>query len=238
MPHSRFFLNESFAKNMELTLQDEEFHHLQVMRKKVDQIVEITNGKNQLAFSKIIKINQKSATVQIIEIFEETPPTPHIILAQAMVRPAKLDFIFEKCTEIGVFEFILYKAENSEMEELSENKIQRINSIIISAIKQCGRLDLPKVSFFDDLNMFKKLDYNYLFGSINSHILLDINTLKGSPKPICIFIGPEQGFTEQEESFFSTQLNATAVKINKNILRTETAAISSATLLTQLHILH
>lgn len=236
MPHSRFFLNEPLFINKQITLNDDEFHHLQVMRKRVDDMIEVVNGNNLLAIAKVLKINQKSATAQVIEILEGKSKTPFIILAQAIVRPAKLDFIFEKCTELGVYEFILYKAANSDMEEISENKQQRINSILISAIKQCGRLSLPKFSIVDDLNKFKQLDYKYFYGDFSSANLLDINSLKNSSKPICFFVGPEQGFTEKEHSFFN-QIQATPVKINKNILRTETAAIAASALLAQLHVL-
>ena len=236
MPHSRFFLDEPFHLNKEIILSGPEFHHIGVMRKEIGEIIEVVNGKNQLSTAKITNFTSKSITLKIIEITENKLDKPSIILAQAMVRPPKLDLVLEKCTELGVSEFILFKADYSETETISQNRQQRINSLLTSAIKQCGRLDLPKFSFMDNMKKFKGLDYQFLYGDLSCSSYIDLNKLQNSKNPLCFLVGPEKGFSEKEKTFLKEELKALPVKINKNILRTETAAISAISILAQLHL--
>jgi 16S rRNA (uracil1498-N3)-methyltransferase len=141
----------------------------------------------------------------------------------------------EKCTELGVAEFILFKSEFGEIDELSKNRLERIILIVISAMKQCGRLDLPSVTIINKLSELKNKNYIFLFGEENSLEYLDINTLRKVSQPICFLTGPEKGFSEKELEFMKEELRASQVKINNNILRAETAPITAAALLSQLH---
>ena len=235
MPHSRFFIDEPFYLNKEIVLADEEYHHISVMRIQLHEDVEVVNGKNQLAIAEITHLAKKNALLKIIKITENIPMQPQIILAQALVRNPKLDLILEKCTEIGVSEFILFKADNSETEEVSPNRKQRMESILISSLKQCGRLDLPKISYFESIKKFKSLNYQFLFGDLSSNEPLNINNISKDKRPVCFLIGPEKGFSSKEETFLNEELKAKGIKINQNILRTETAAITAAALLSQIH---
>lgn len=235
MPHSRFFLKEDFSKNKDLIIQDEELHHLDVMRKKDHSIIEVVNGKNQLAKAEIICLSQKQVTLKIIEVSSSPPPLPKIIIAHPFLRTQKLDLIFEKCTELGAAEFILFKAAHSEISDLSVNKKNRIESILVAAIKQCGRLDLPKVTFMDSLLELKKMDYFFLLGDADSSFAINIGEFKKITKPICFLTGPEKGFTEKEINFCKSELKALLVTVNINILRSETVPIAAMALLSQIY---
>lgn len=233
MPHSRFFAEEIFVRGKEITLIDEEFHHIKVMRKRSEDLVELINGKNQLSIAKIICIKDKKVSLKIIEVVEKKPSNPKIILALALLRGSKMDLILEKCTELGVDEFILFKADGCETTHIPSQREKRIASILISAIKQCGRLDLPKISYLSEIKLFLKMDYQYFLGDLEYSTTIDITNLKKSSKPLCVLIGPEKGFSEKEIAFLKNSLQALPFRINENILRSETAAISSIGILSQ-----
>lgn len=226
MPHYRFFYNSTFYKDEEIIISSDELHHLHVMRKKLNENVEIINGKNQLAEAKIINLTPKSATLKITKIITKTPEKTKIILAQPLLRPQKLDLILEKGTELGIDEFILYPAEYSEIKEISKNREERINSILISAVKQCGRLDMPKVSIIDNISLLLSYDYSYLYGDLET--TNRINTEEITKQDICIVIGPEKGFSKKEKDFLQNKLKAHPININSNILKTETASVATA----------
>lgn len=227
MPHDRFFSNEPFSKNQIIELKDSEFHHLKVMRIKPNDQIELINGKNQLATASLISIDQKTALLKIENLIEKKKKN-EIILAISFLRQNKLDLILEKATELGVTQFFFFPSKNSELDSLSPNKKERMESILISAIKQSGRLDLPKISILKNIKEFESYGFDFCYGDING------GSFQITSKPICFFIGPEKGFTAEEVFLLENSLKAKSIKLNDNILRSETAAICAATLLSYL----
>ena len=229
MPHDRFFSKELLTEKSVITLEKTEAAHIHVMRKKVGDIIEIINGKNILSHAQILSISPKETVVEIIDIVKEKPTQTKIILVQSFVKSSKLDLILEKATELGVDEFILFKADQSEIVKFSDEKEKRFHSLLISAVKQCGRLDLPKITFIPNLYNLKQNSCSYFFGDPDSSTLFSARQYRNHNT--CFIIGPEKGFSNKEILFLKTKLKALGVKINKNILRTETAAICVAALL-------
>lgn len=234
MPKERFFIDQTFLENNYLLLEDKEFHHLiNVMRSKIQDKVEVINGKGALGIAEVISIEKRRATLQIQLIHELPPPNCEIILAQAIPRPNRLDTILEKCTELGVTDIWLFPGDFSEIKDFKENKMERIQTILISAIKQCGRLYLPKVSFKPKLDQWSPLDFKAYFGDVdpNAPLFLEDFNQNSSSKKVLFFIGPESGFSEKESNILR-KLNAKGVKLHENILRTDTAAITAIALMT------
>lgn len=234
MPQDRYFLDEKFILNSEVTLKEKEFFHLtKVMRKKTEDTIELINGKDQLAQGRILKINSKSAEILVERVDSSVPFNLKIILAQPLLRSNKLDLILEKATELGIDEILFYKAERGEVGLFSQDKQARYHSLMIAALKQCGRLDLPKIHPLPNLSDLKSFDFEFLFGDLTTKNTFNINDFKPK-KNICFIIGPESGFSEKEQNFIRASLKATAIKLSPYILRTETASIASAVLLSQI----
>lgn len=228
MPHDRFFL-EDFADNLEI--RDKEHHHLvNVMRKEVGEIIEVVNGKGVLIKARIEKIDKKVTLLKVVSKTEALPNKNRLILAQALPKiRSNLDFIIEKGCELGVDEFWLFSSKYSG-KNLAENHY-RLNQINISALKQCGRLFLPKILSFKNLSSIpKEKEISYLFGQINGKRITELS-LSHAISSALIFIGPESGFTEEEIEILKENFQAFGVSLNKNILRAETASIAAVTLL-------
>jgi len=223
MPATRFYIDADL--NGTLTLEGTELHHLcHVMRIRVGEEIELVNGRGGFAKAKVASISKRDATLDILSSEVSPISEPRTILAIALMRPSKLELIIEKCTELGADAFWLYRAQHSEKADLSEHQIERLNHIAISAMKQCGRLDLPSIKVLKKFDEIFDPSYSVLFG----------DTRKGA-KPIepsenVIFVtGPERGFSEKEIKLLEEK--AQGVTLHKNILRAETAPIAAACLL-------
>lgn len=231
MPHDRYFTENPITLGSYLSLDEEESHHLHVMRKHWGDCVEIINGKNCLAQACIIKTEKKHTLLHITDLQIFSPPPP-LILAQALPRITRLDEIVEKGTEIGATEFWLFPGEKSEKKEIKDKDLTRLKRITISATKQCGRLDLPSIKVKTALCSWGD---NFSFPAFFGDLSKDASPLNEEwikKEGTIFFVGPESGFSDKEILILK-KLNVKGVKLNPYILRAETASIVSLSLIQQ-----
>ena len=130
--------------------------------------------------------------------------------------------MIQKGTEIGVTKFIPILTERTIVRKINE---KRINKIIVEASEQSNRIKVPSldklIKFDNFLDLNQKV--NIIFGDLNTkNKKIEIK----NKDPICILIGPEGDFSVNERKKILELKNILPVKINNNILRSETAAIS------------
>ncbi len=226
MPHNRFF---SLNLNREtIEIADGEFHHLShVMRVKEQETIELIDGQGGFAIGQVEKIERSKCKVKIIH-FEQYPfQEAKLILAIAHPKLNHLEIALEKCTEIGVDEFVIFPTEQSEKFQLSESQKKRIDQLLISAIKQCGRFYLPKIQIIETIDDLKMYRCNKFFCHLNRDAQ-KVDAIKLSDHQNMVIIGPEKGFKEADITFIETELNATAIRLGPYIQRAETACISAS----------
>jgi len=222
MPQKRFFIDITFEKGKKVTFPDEERHHLSVMRCKINDKIEMINGRNQLAKATIVSLSAKSASLVINEIFTNKAPTISINLYQSFCHFNRLDTILEKSVELGATNLYLFPSDLSEI-KIPSNRKNRLKKVIISAMKQCGRLDFLNLNFLKDMKSIELTGTSF-FGDIKKSS--DYLTKHFSPdKNFNIFIGPEKGFSDRETDILENKFDAKGIHLNPNILRTDTAAI-------------
>ena len=214
-----------------LIIKDFEYNHLvKVLRKKTDDEIHVTDGKRNLYLCKIIKILKQEIVCRIIDRkFNLHEPGNNLKLFISPLRnPSRFEFAVEKAVELGVNSIHPVICDYTvNKNEFSKTKIDRIRKIIISAMGQSQRCFLTE--FFNVISFREMLNYSssfrakivmYEFES-SSHKLEKLKE-----KEICLFIGPEGGFSEteintlKENKWFSKSLG------NRK-LRAETAAIVS-----------
>jgi 16S rRNA (uracil1498-N3)-methyltransferase len=219
MPADRFFTPSPLKDP--LILEGEEFHHLaKVMRIRVGETIEIVNGQGEFVEAEVVSLDKK-AQLKIVSHRKTPPPSQNIFLAQALTRPSSLEWIVEKGTELGVTEFWLFPGDRSEKKEISSSQLHRLETIIINALKQCGRLYLPKIVLKPPLEKWEKPSGSLFFGDLSSKM-----PLKGPfEKTVIFFIGPEKGFSSEEAQLLN-KFHAKGITLHDNILRAETAAIA------------
>ena len=145
-----------------------------------------------------------------------------IWLAFAPIKLNYLNIMIQKSTELGVTKFIPILTQRTIVRNLKKKKI---NKIIIEASEQSNRLKVPTLEKLTKIDKFLKLNQNtnIIFGDLNTDNK-KINIKNNHP--LCVLIGPEGDFSIKERENILKLKNIIPIKINKNILRSETAAIS------------
>ena len=138
--------------------------------------------------------------------------------------------MIQKATELGVTKFIPIIFDRTIVRKINS---ERLEKIIIEATEQSNRLNLPSLEKPQNLKNFLKKNENkidLIFTDLNTkNKKIDFN--KDRDKPLCIIIGPEGDFSEQERNNILNFKGVKSFKINENILRSETAVISSISIL-------
>ena len=204
--------------------KDESKHIIKVLRKRGGDIIHITDGKGNLFYAEITLESEKRCEVKIVKIetFEPKKHQLHIAIAPTKMND-RLEWFFEKATEIGVDEITPILCEHSERKFF---KTDRAEKIIQAAMKQSNQFYLPQINEPISLNDFLKTETNYL--KFIAHCEEDKKDLfKNSIKSnqnILILIGPEGDFSTKEIEI-ALKNNFIPVSLGKTRLRTETAGV-------------
>lgn len=240
MKEKRYYYNGNLKENITIIMEGEEFHHLtNVMRSRVGDKICLFNGDGCFYFAEIKTINKKSAEIVITRKEEsKNEPTIHLSVFQALAKGDKLSLIMQKITEIGATELCLFESDFSDVKAHS-NKQERMDSISISAAKQCGRATIVEskgiYKIKDIAEMISEYDAFFVaYENEDGHTLTDsLLKNKDNLKKVAIMIGAEGGFSEKEINLLK-ESGADIVSLGKRILRTETASIVCAGLISQI----
>ena len=236
MPHNRYYIDAPLQKDTTVTLTGDEWHHLvRVLRARKGDPLELINGRGILAEGIVSELKKQDAEITVTQILEERSPPPPLILAQAIPRMNHLEWIIEKGTELNATSFWLFPGLLSEKDTLSETQRTRLKHLAVSAMKQCGRLDLPEIVFKPPLLEWPPLQGTLLFGDTEAHApyLWDLTLKTPLPSPVVLFIGPEKGFSPKEHEFLLNTLSCKGMRLHPNILRAETAPLVALSLIQQ-----
>ncbi|MEJ2113172.1 MAG: 16S rRNA (uracil(1498)-N(3))-methyltransferase [Flavobacteriaceae bacterium] len=220
-----FYNREITEESTEIILSKEESRHVaKVLRKKVNDIIRITNGKGWLFSAKIIAIDVKQCVATIVSKQLQKPRQYILHLA---VAPTKMndryEWFLEKATEIGFDTITPLICDNSERKIVKTNRFEKI---LQSAMKQSLNCYLPKLN---DTIMFK----DFINKDFNGQRFIahcedtQRKSLKDVLQPqteITLLIGPEGDFSVKEIEMAITN-NFIPVTLGQSRLRTETAAI-------------
>jgi 16S rRNA (uracil1498-N3)-methyltransferase len=222
MTYIRLFFKENLSDNLNSNLDKSQSHYIsKVMRIKEGESFSLFNDSGEWE-AKINEIKKGIVNFIIIKKLKNSENNSEIWLAFTPIKLNYLNFMIQKATELGVTKFIPILSERTMVRDLNS---ERLNKVIIEASEQSNRIKLPKleklVKFKDFIKLYK--DTDIVFGDLNSsNDQIKIN----KDSPVCILIGPEGDFSENERKEILDLKNVKSLKINKNILRAETAAIS------------
>tara|TARA_B100001123_G_C14832983_1_gene836941 strand:- start:14 stop:724 length:711 start_codon:yes stop_codon:yes gene_type:complete len=230
MSNIRLFFPESLSINFESKLDKPQSHYLtKVMRIKIGNNFSLFN-KNGEWLAKINQISKGIVEFSVIEKIRLKEGSKEIWLAFSPIKSNYFNFMIQKSTELGVTKFVPIIFERSIVRKINK---ERVEKIIIESTEQSNRINVPILEKPQNLKSFlnnnrKKIDL----------ILTDLNTSnrkleikKESDKPLCIIVGPEGDFSENERKQILNFEAVKAIKINKNILRAETATISAISII-------
>jgi len=228
---NRFFVNEEQIKFPFIQLSGTENYHLnKVSRKKPGEKVWLFDKKGKSYLAKIEDTDISHTRLFILKIKEKKEPRVRILLAQVLVKSKAMDLIIQKSTELGIVKIIPVLSARTivKVENKVDIKLSRWKKIALAAAKQCGRSDLPSIRPPIDLGEFlekKKASKNIFLNEKGGTLLKDV-IKKGIPESALVLVGPEGGWTDEEEKKI-IQHDYEPVDLGVNILRTETAALCS-----------
>jgi len=222
MSNIRLFFQKSLSLNLNSTLDKSQSHYLsKVMRINAGQSFSLFNQSGEWE-AKVENINKGIVEFSVIKKIRSANNEKEIWLAFTPIKLNYLNLMIQKATEIGVTKFIPILTERTVVRKLNE---KRINKIIVEASEQSNRLKVPSLEKLTKLNTFLKSNQNtnIVFGDLNTdNKKIDLQ----NKDPICVLIGPEGDFSTKEREDILKLKNIIPLKINDNILRSETAAIS------------
>ncbi|ANI88795.1 16S rRNA (uracil(1498)-N(3))-methyltransferase [Arachidicoccus ginsenosidimutans] len=216
----QFSLSETSAK-----------HAVQVLRMKTGERLQLTDGNGLLATATIISSGKKNCVVQI-DATENFPyMNKNICLAVSPTKNnARLEWLLEKVTEIGMRKIILLNCERTEKTNV---KYERLHNILVSAMQQSRQVYLPELiapTAFEQVVQENIYEEKYMAHCVDNEQKTGLKTTDSAKSKI-ILIGPEGDFTK-EEIQLALDNKFQPVSLGNTRLRTETAGIVAATLLT------
>jgi 16S rRNA (uracil1498-N3)-methyltransferase len=206
----------SFALNA-----DESAHACRVLRMKVGDELTVLNGKGLVLNGEIAVASPKGCQINTREIVQHptSPVDIHIAIAPTK-NSDRMEWLFEKATEIGITEITLLSCRNSERKNIREDRLEKI---LVSAMKQSQRNYLP---ILHPMIGFKEFIQQHPKGLIAHCEKTDKRTIENAWSPVnCpILIGPEGDFST-EEIEWALSHGYTPISLGENRLRTETAGL-------------
>ena len=221
-----FVPNDLFSRNLKSAqLVGDEFHHaVHVLRLKIGSLIRIIDGEGHAFIARIkeIDLKRQKAYLEVLETTWAADPELKVSLITAVPRPARMDFLVEKATEIGVDRIIPVRFNRTE--RTLSGKTERWRKIAISASKQCGRASIPKIysttSLEDALKLVADCELKLAADPDAEPHLIELNLKERA----AIVVGPEGGFTDDEKDLLENH-NFTFFNLGVRVLRVETAAI-------------
>ncbi len=235
----RFFISPKDKKGDIITLRGDEFWHLKtVLRLKVGFVVEILDNNGNVYLSKIEKIEKDCAILSVESEKFCAKENFDIHLFSGILKNNKLDFVIQKCVELGANRITPFLSDNTSETKFNQDRAEKI---AYEASKQCKSTYLAEI---DDLVSIAHIadtlsDYDVVvlaneYENKTKMADIDIQNLCNmcqSRAKIAIIVGSEGGFSISEIEKLTKCNNVHSISLGKRILRAETANIVTLTLL-------
>ncbi|MDB4232925.1 16S rRNA (uracil(1498)-N(3))-methyltransferase [Candidatus Pelagibacter sp.] len=231
MNYIRLFFKESLSLNLTAKLDKSQSHYVtKVMRIKIGEIFSLFNSSGEWE-AKILTLSKSIVEFNITKQLRQKESTKEMWLAFSPIKSNYFNFMIQKATELGVTKFIPIIFDRTIVRKINK---ERLEKVIIEAAEQSNRINVPSIEEPQSLKDFlsnEKMDL--IFTDLNSqNKKIDLGKLTNNPK--CVIIGPEGDFSEEEREKILFFKGVQPIKINENILRSETAVISALSIVSYL----
>ena len=228
MSNIRLFFQKSLSINLKDKLDKSQSHYIsKVMRIKESEVFSLFNSNGEWE-AKILNISKSLVEFNITKQLRQKEYPKELWLAFSPIKSNYFNFMIQKATELGVTKFLPIIFDRTVVRKINK---ERLEKVIIEAAEQSNRINVPSIEEPKSLKKFlddKKMDL--IFTDLNSKTnKLDLKKLTNNP--ICIIVGPEGDFSETEREEILSYNGVQAIKINENILRSETAVISALSII-------
>ena len=234
---NRFYHPDTISAHSEINLSEDTSKHLvKSLRLKPSNKIVLFNGDGYDYHGEVSDIDKKNVKIAVHEKKLNTSEADiDISILQSVTSRDKLDFIFQKNTELGIKNFYLINTERVNFkipQSKTENRIEHLKKVVISACEQSGRSKIPTVhETILNLNKLTNEDDHSCKLILNPYTDYSLSNLRNNDlinkKSFQILIGPEGGFSEGEIKV-AENAGFKSLSLGKRVLRTETASLSIA----------
>ena len=228
MNNIRLFFKESLSLNLTAKLDKSQSHYVsKVMRVKASEAFSLFNSSGEWE-AKILNISKSKIEFNITKQLRQKESTKELWLAFSPIKSNYFNFMIQKATELGVTKFLPIIFDRTIVRKINK---ERLEKVIIEAAEQSNRINIPSIEepqLLKDFLSNEKIDL--IFTDLNSQNK-KIDLAKLTSNPTCIIIGPEGDFSEEEREQILAFKGVQPIKINENILRSETAVISAISII-------
>ena len=227
MSNIRLFYSKSLSLNLTDKLDKSQSHYVsKVMRLKEKEVFSLFNSNGEWE-AKISNITKSIVEFNVTKQLRHKENTKDLWLAFSPIKSNYFNFMIQKATELGVTRFLPIIFERTIVRKINK---ERLEKVITEAAEQSNRITVPSIEDSQKLKNFLNNDMDLIFTDLNTaNTKIDLTKL--TTKPTCVIIGPEGDFSEQEREEILKFNGVQSVKINENILRSETAVISALSII-------
>lgn len=228
-PNIRLFVESPLQAGLVAVCTASQAHYLaNVMRLRVGDAVLAFNGHDGEWLAEIAGLKRAEASLIAKERVREQTGGPDIHYLFAPLKKARLDFMVQKATEMGVGALRPVLTRRTVAERV---KIERMRANAIEAAEQCGVLRVPEIVEPEKIETVLKSwppERTLIFADESAPLASPIAALKDVPAgPAALLIGPEGGFTEEERALLCGQPFVVPISLGPRIMRADTAAVAA-----------
>lgn len=224
--HNRIYVAKQIQIGHELILEDKIAHYVKnVLRKDTQSHIRVFNQTNGEFLAKIISTSKNLVAIAIEEQIRSYQKEKSLILGLCIIKPDRMLSAIQGAVQIGVTEIYPLISERTQYNIINT---PRYNRCIIESVEQSERLSIPKLyepdtikSFIDNAHIKQII---YANENENDTCSLSKELLQRQSN-IAYLVGPEGGFSANEEAFITSCKHVTSISLGPNILRTEIATI-------------
>jgi len=223
-----FFVQRTDSDTIELP-EDKSHHVRTVLRMRSGDGLMLHDGAGFAAEARLVSVEKRAVTARVITPWNPvaTEPARQITVFQALPKIGeKAEQIVQHGVELGASAFVFFGSEKSislEGQDRIKRKLARWEDIARNAAEQSGRGIVPPVLWEEDIPgaLTHTEGLTILVGTPGANLTLSEAAMDSSS--LALFMGPEYGFTAEEEK----ALGGVPVSLGPRILRTETAALAA-----------
>lgn len=236
----RFYIKpDAFELEQEFWLKNDAIRNqwLKVLRYKAGDEVVLFDGISTERLYKLARVEKDAIQLKMVTEFERKLPHKHVYLFFSLLKKDKNEWVIQKCTELGVSNFVPVIAGRSEKTGFN---LERAEKIAIEAAEQCGRSDIPHIR--EPISLQEALaEYGTKLQMLVCEEGCEVRDMNNTPaaashnsdlislsSPTGVFIGPEGGWTQDELADFERH-GIEGFSLGHLTLRAETAAIAAIT---------
>ncbi|MGN6312471.1 MAG: 16S rRNA (uracil(1498)-N(3))-methyltransferase [Rhodanobacteraceae bacterium] len=236
----RIHVDAGLAAGTELALPEQAAAHVvRVLRLRAGDPVSLFNGDGSDYAAELVAVGPREARARILESRTNRSESPlRIVLAQALARGEKMDWIVQKATELGIAEIVPLVTLRSEVkldETRARKRLEHWQAVAISACEQSGRARIPSIATVQPLRTWlDSLDGSAARLALLPEGELALRALGAPAQGAVLAVGPEGGFDDADVALLR-HAGFRGLVLGPRVLRTETAGMAAIAALQALY---